>query len=73
MPGDCDFLVSCVILYINIFIYIKKKKKKWIASKRYRFAPPVYQWFAETVASLNEHFYPLALFRGKSRSITTQK
>ena len=45
----------------------------WMASKRYRFAPPVYQWFAETVASLNEHFYPLALFRGKSRSITTQK
>ena len=45
----------------------------WMASKCYRFAPPIYQWFAETVASLNEHFYPLALFSGESRSITTQE
>ena len=26
VAGDCDFLVYCVILYINIFIYIKNKK-----------------------------------------------
>ena len=28
MPGDCDFLVFYVILYINIYIYIKNNPKE---------------------------------------------
>ena len=35
MPGDCDFLVYCVILYINIYIhkYIYEEKKDLEMSK----------------------------------------
>ena len=29
----------------------------WMASKQYRFVPPIYQWFSETVASLKERVY----------------
>ena len=28
VPGDCDFLVYCVILYVNIFIYKKRISRK---------------------------------------------
>ena len=30
---------------------------EWMASKEYRFVPPIYHWFAETVTSLKEHVY----------------
>ena len=29
----------------------------WLVSKQYRFVPPIYHWFAETVASLKERVY----------------